>query len=154
VVFYSPAHKFLFFGDETTTIPVWNDVNTDNSARNFRNVLAMVDAGAVETFVASHHAMEPISGADAIREWFAGRLEQKLAFDREVAEAVAQFPDGVAIDDLYSFLRSRPQQYPVGALVADAQFPRGGTFFKLTLLNFLRQHYTEMPGSAGRPVFK
>ena len=154
VVFYSPAHQFLFFADETTTIPVWNDVNTDNSARSFRNVLAMVDAGAVATFVASHFAMEPITGADAIRETFTGRLEQKLDFDREIAEAVAQFPDGVSIDDLYTYLRGQPHQYPQAALVADAQFPRGGSFFKLTLLNFLRQHYNEMPGSAGRPVFK
>ena len=154
LVFYSPAHEFLYFADETTPLPIWTDVNTDNSARSFRNALAMVEAGAVETFVAGHYPLEPITAADAIRETFTASLETKLAFDREVAEAVAQFPGGVSIDDLYTFLRGQPHQYPLAALFADAQFPRGGTYFKLTLLNFLRQHYNEMPGSAGRPVFK
>src|SRR5918997_3930070 len=140
LVFYSPAHKFLFFADETTSIPIWKDTNTDNSARSLRNALAMVDAGVVETFVASHYPMEIISGADAIRETITASLEAKLAFDREVSEAVAQFPNGVAIDDLFTYLRG---QQGVTARYADLQFPRGSTFFKLTLLNFCRQHFTE-----------
>jgi glyoxylase-like metal-dependent hydrolase (beta-lactamase superfamily II) len=152
LVFYVPAHRFLFFVDETTSIPIWKDTNTDNSARSLRNALAMVDAGAVESFVASHYPMEVITGADAIRETITSSLETKLAFDREVSEAVAQFPDGVAIDDLFTYLRGHTQG--VVARLADAQFPRASTFLKLTLLNFCRKHLTETQGATGRPVFK
>ena len=149
LVFYVPARKFLFFADETTSIPIWMDTNTDNSARSFRNALAMVDAGAVETFAASHSGDHVITGPDAIRESFTSSLETKLGFDREVTEAVAQFPDGVAIDDLFTYLRGQQ-----GVVAQLPQFPQRATFGKLTLLNFCREHFTETQGSAGRPAFK
>ena len=152
VLFYVPAHRFLFFADETTSIPVWKDTNTDNSARSFRNALAMVDAGAVESFVASHNPMEVVTGADAIRATITSSLETKLAFDREVSEAVARFPDGVAIDDLFTYLRDHTQG--VAKRLADAQFPQATTPLKLTLLNFCRRRFAETQGAAGRPVFK
>jgi glyoxylase-like metal-dependent hydrolase (beta-lactamase superfamily II) len=149
LVFYVPAHKFLFFADETTPAPLWKDTNTDNSARSFRNALAMVDAGAIETFAAAHNPEEVVTGADAIRETFTSILETKLAFDREVTEAVARFPDGVAIDDLYAHLRGQQ-----GVVAQLPQFPQRATFGKLTLLNFCRQHFTETQGSDGRPAFR
>ncbi len=112
----------------------------------------MVDVGAVETFVASHYPMEAITSANAIRETITPFLEIKLGFEREVSEAVAQFPDGVAIDDLFTYLRDHTDG--VVKRLANSQFPRGSTFLKLTLLNFCRHHLTETQGGAGCPVFK
>jgi len=152
VLFYVPAHKFLFFADETTTIPIWKDTNTDNTARSFRNTLAMVDVGAVETIAAGHFPLQVVSGADAIRQTITAFLEQKVSFDREVSAAMAQFPNGVSIDDLYTYLHGQGQG--VVAQLAGAQFPKMPTFLKLTLLNFCRQHGTESQDASGRPVFK
>ena len=152
MLFYVPAHRFLFFADETTTLPIWKDTNTDNTARSLHNALAMVEAGAVETIAAGHYPMEAITGAAAIRETIMPFLELKLAFDREVSAAVTTSREGVAIDDLYTELRSQPQG--VVARLAASQFPRGSTFLKLTLLNFCQQHFTEVQRATGRPVFK
>jgi glyoxylase-like metal-dependent hydrolase (beta-lactamase superfamily II) len=152
MLFYVPAHKFLFFADETTTIPIWKDTNTDNAARSFRNTLAMLDVGAIETIAAGHFPLQVVTGADAIRQTITAFLEQKLSFDREASAALAQFPNGVSIDDLYTYLHGQDQG--VVAQLAGAQFPKMPSFLKLTLLNFCRQHGTESQDATGRPVFK
>jgi glyoxylase-like metal-dependent hydrolase (beta-lactamase superfamily II) len=153
VLFYLPQHKFLFFADETTTIPIWKDTNTDNTARNLRNALAMVDVGAVESITAGHFPLQVVTGADAIRETLNAFLDQKNSFDREVTDAVNQTAGaGVSIDELYDSLRRRPEGV-VAALAAN-QFPKMPSFLKLTLLNFCRQHFTQAADDAGRPVFR
>ena len=152
VLFYVPAHKFLFFADETTTIPIWQDTNTDNTARSFHNALAMLDVGAIATIAAGHFPLQVVTGADPIRETITAFLEQKGSFDREVSAAIARFPSGVGIDDLYTYLRGQDQG--VVAQLAGAQFPKMPSFLKLTLLNFCRQHGSESLDAAGRSVFK
>jgi glyoxylase-like metal-dependent hydrolase (beta-lactamase superfamily II) len=153
VLFYLPQHKFLFFADETTTIPIWKDTNTDNTARNLRNALAMVDVGAVESITAGHFPLQVVTGADAIHETLNAFLDQKNSFDREVTDAVNEAAEpGVSIDDLYDNLRRRPEGVAAG-LVAN-QFPKMPSFLKLTLLNFCRQHFTQAADDAGRPVFR
>jgi glyoxylase-like metal-dependent hydrolase (beta-lactamase superfamily II) len=152
VLFYLPEHKFLFFADETTPIPVWKDTDTDNTARSLRNALAMVDAGAVEAIGAGHFPLELVQGADAIRQTLTGLLEQKTGFDREVCEAVSRFPTGVAIDDLYATLCRQPTG--VVARLAAGQFPKMPSFLKLTLLNYCRRHCTQAQDDRGRPVFR
>ena len=112
----------------------------------------MVDSGMVETIAAGHFPLQVVSGADAIRQTITAFLEQKLSFDREVTEAVAQFPNGVGIDALYSYLRGHATG--MVAQLAGLQFPKMPTFLKLTLLNFCQQHLTETRDAAGRPVFK
>ena len=149
VLFYLPAHRFLFFADETTTLPIWKDTNTDNTAQSPRNALAMVDAGAVETIAAGHYPLEVITGADAIRETIMPSLEIKLAFDGEVSEAVAKFPDGVTIDDLYTHLRGQPQG--IVARFAASQFPRGSTFLKLNAVEFLSAAFHRVAGRRRPP---
>jgi glyoxylase-like metal-dependent hydrolase (beta-lactamase superfamily II) len=153
VLFYLPQHKFLFFADETTTIPIWKDTNTDNTARNLRNALAMVDVGAVESITAGHFPLQVVTGADAIRETLNAFLDQKNGFDREVTDVVNQTAGaGVSIDDLYDNLRRRPEGVVAG--LAANQFPKMPSFLKLTLLNFCRQHFTQAADDAGRPVFR
>jgi glyoxylase-like metal-dependent hydrolase (beta-lactamase superfamily II) len=152
VLFYVPAHKFLFFADETTTIPIWHDTDTDHAERSFRNALAMLDVGAIDMMAAGHFPLEVVAGADAIRKTLTASLEQKASFDREVSAALARFPNGVSIDDLYTYLRGVSQS--VVAQFAGAQFPKMPTFLKLTLLNFCRQHGVESKDSTGHPVFK
>jgi|1186.fasta_scaffold09860_2 glyoxylase-like metal-dependent hydrolase (beta-lactamase superfamily II) len=152
VLFYLPDHKFLFFADETTTIPIWKDTDTDNTARSFHNTLSMVGTGAIESLVAGHFPLQVVSGAEEMRATITAFLNQKLDFDREVIDGVAQFPDGVGIDELYSHLSGQAQG--VVARLAEAQFPKMPSFLKLTLLNFCRQHLTEVADGAGRPTFK
>jgi len=152
VLFYVPMHKFLFFADETTTIPIWQDTNSDNTARSFRNTLAMLDVGAIATIAAGHFPLQVVTGVEAIRQTITAFLEQKVSFDREVSAAIAQFPNGVSIDDLYTSLHGQGQG--VVAQLAGAQFPKMPSFLKLTLLNFCRQHGTESQDAAGRRVFK
>ena len=98
---------------------------------------------------AAHNPDHVITGADAIRETFTSLLEAKHTFDREVTEAVARFPDGVTIDDLFTYLRGQQ-----GVVAQIPQFPQRATFNKLTLFHFCRQHFTETQGSDGRPAFK
>jgi glyoxylase-like metal-dependent hydrolase (beta-lactamase superfamily II) len=151
VLFYVPACKFLFFADETTVIPIWEDTNTENAAKNFRNALAMVDVGEVETIAAGHFPLQVVTGEAPIRQTIAGFLEQKSSFDSEVSAALGRFPNGVSIDDLYTYLRN--QREGVVANLAGNQFPKMPSFLKLTLLNFCRQNATESVDTAGRPVF-
>jgi hypothetical protein len=152
VLFYLPRHEFLFFADETTTIPIWKDTNTDNTARSLRNTLAMVDVGAVDTIAAGHFPMQVVTGRDDIRKTIQTFLDQKLSFDREVADGVSRFPDGMSIDDLYTYLRGHSEG--VIARLAGSQFPKMPSFLKLTLLNHCRRHLTEARDAAGRPTFK
>ncbi len=154
VLFYVPEHKFLFFADETTAVPVWKDTDTDNTAESFRRTLAMVGEGAVDTIAAGHFPMHVVSGADDVRKTVDGMLEQKLRFDEEVSQAAAGFPNGVSIDDLYADLRRSASEGGVIASLLQTQFPKMPSFLKLMLLNFCRRHLDEMEDGAGHPVFR
>jgi glyoxylase-like metal-dependent hydrolase (beta-lactamase superfamily II) len=154
VLFYVPEHKFLFFADETTAVPVWKDTNTDNTADSFRKTLAMVEEGMVETVAAGHFPMQVVTNAEDVRKTVSGMLEQKLRFDREVTEAVAQFPEGVSIDRLYTHLREHAEERGVIASLLQTQFPKMPSFLKLILLNFCRRHLHETEDEAGHRVFR
>jgi glyoxylase-like metal-dependent hydrolase (beta-lactamase superfamily II) len=153
VMFYLPEHKFLFLADETTTIPIWSDTSTENAARNLDRVLAMVDAGAVESVAAGHFPLDIVTGADKIRAAVRGFLGQKNGFESAVCRALP--PSGgtaVTVDELYGRLAAHPDRM-TSALLA-MQFPKLPTFFKLTLLNYCRAHLTETRDAAGRPAFE
>ncbi len=154
VLFYVPEHRFLFFADETTAVPVWKDTDTDNTAESFRRTLAMVEDGAVDAIAAGHFPMQVVSGADDVRKSISAMLEQKLRFDQEVSEGAARFPNGVSIDDLYAYLRRNASEGGVIASLLQMQFPRMPSFLKLMLLNFCRRHLDEIEDDAGHPVFR
>jgi glyoxylase-like metal-dependent hydrolase (beta-lactamase superfamily II) len=151
VLFYLPEHRFLFFADETTTIPIWGDTSPGNAARNLGRVLAMVDAGAVDAIAAGHFPLEVITGADNIRATVNGFLAQKNGFESCVHGGLAAFPGTVTIDQLYEHLSTHRGRMTEALLAM--QFPKMPTFFKLTLLNYCREHLTETRDQAGRRAF-
>lgn len=152
VVFYVPDHRFLFLADETTTIPIWHDTSPGNAASNLRKVLAMVDAGAVESVAAGHFPLDVITGPDNVKAVVNGFLAQKSGFESTVSGALAAFDDSVTVDELYDHVVTHATG-PARALLA-MQFPKMPTFLKLTMLNYCREHLTETTNEAGRPAFK
>jgi glyoxylase-like metal-dependent hydrolase (beta-lactamase superfamily II) len=122
VMFYLPEHKFLFLADETTTIPIWRDTSPDNAARNLRRVLAMVDAGAVDSIAAGHFPLEVITGADAVRATINGFLAQKAGFESCVHGGLAALEGTVAIDQLYDHLSAHRDR--VTSAFLTMQFPK------------------------------
>lgn len=152
VIFYLPEHKFLFFADETTTIPIWGDTSPGHAARNLGRVLAMVDAGAVDSIAAGHFPLEVITGADNIRAIVDGFLAQKNGFEKAVRAGLAACPGTVTIDQLYDHLSAHRDRMTSSFLAM--QFPKMPTFFKLTLLNYCREHLTETRDQAGQRAFR
>ena len=152
VMFYFPGHRFLFFADETTTIPIWADTSPGNAARNLGQVLAMVDAGAVESVAAGHFPLDVITGPDDIRATVNGYLGQKSGFESAVHDALAAFGDSVTVDELYDHMAAYGT--PMTRAMLGMQFPKMPTFFKLTLLNYCREHLTETRNEAGQRAFK
>jgi glyoxylase-like metal-dependent hydrolase (beta-lactamase superfamily II) len=152
VMFYLPDHRFLFLADETTTIPIWSDTNPGNAARNLGKVLAMVDAGAVVSAAAGHFPLDVITGADNVRAAVNGYLGQKSGFESAVCGAQAAFRNSVTIDELYDYMAAHATRMTRALL--GLQFPRMPTFFKLTLLNYCREHLAETRNGAGQRAFK
>lgn len=152
VMFYFPAHRFLFLADETTTIPIWRDTSPDNAARNLGKVLAMVDAGAVESIAAGHFPLDVITGPDNIRATVNGFLAQKSGFESAARDALAALGGSVTVDQLYDQLSAHATGM-TRALIG-MQFPKMPTFFKLTLLNFCRDHLAETRDETGQRAFK
>jgi glyoxylase-like metal-dependent hydrolase (beta-lactamase superfamily II) len=153
VLFYIPRHKFLFFADETTTVPIWPDSDTDNAAHTFRRALAILDAGAVEFMTAGHFPLEILAGPERIRPTVAAMLDAKQRFDQALTAALEVFPHGVSIDALYAHLQThRAAGGPIAMMLA-AQFPKHLTFLKLTLLNWCRRHAHAGVDADGRPIF-
>lgn len=151
VLFYLPEHRFLFFADETTMIPIWADTSPGNAARNMGRVLAMVDVGAVDAIAAGHFPLDVVTGADNVRATVNGFLAQKNGFESCVHGGLAAFPGAVTIDQLYEHLSAHRDRMTEALM--GMQFPKMPTFFKLTLLNYCREHLTETRDKAGRRAF-
>ena len=111
----------------------------------------MIDAGAVESIAAGHFPLEVIAGADNIRATVNGFLAQKNGFESCVRGGLAAFPGTVTIDQLYDHLSAHRDRMTSAFLAV--QFPKMPTFFKLTLLNYCRQHLIETRDQAGWPAF-
>lgn len=142
----------MFFADETTTIPSWNDTSPGNAARDLGNVLAMVDAGAVESVAAGHFPLDVITGPDNIRATVNGFLAQKNGFESAVSDALAASGEAVTVDELYDHMAAHGTAMTRALL--GMQFPKMPTFFKLTLLNYCREHLTETRNGTGQRAFK
>lgn len=100
---------------------------------------------------AGHFPLEVVTCADNIRATVNGFLAQKNGFEACVHGGLAAFPGTVTIDQLYEHLCTHPDRMTEALLAM--QFPELPTFFKLTLLNYCREHLAETRDEAGRRAF-
>jgi glyoxylase-like metal-dependent hydrolase (beta-lactamase superfamily II) len=153
VLFYVPRHKFLFFADETTTVPIWPDSDADNAERTIHRALAMLDAGAIEIMAAGHFPREILTAQDRMRQALSGMVASKQQFDQALTAALQEFPQGASIDTLYEYLRTHRSAGDPIAFLLETQFPKAASFLKLTVLHWCRKHRREGLDAAGRPIF-
>ena len=58
----------------------------------------------------------------------------------------------MTVDELYDHMAAHGT--PIACALLGMQFPKMPTFFKLTLLNYCREHLTETRNEAGQRAFK